>query len=319
LDAATLDNYGYPIAPNKKLILVVVLLLSMIIPAGIIFLKNVSKTTISNREEIAKLTSIPVLGIVGHLNKSDNLIVHHKPKSAIAEAFRSVRTNLQFFGSHDKKKIILITSSVGSEGKSFFSINMASVLTMQNNRVVIVGLDLRKPKIFQDFNLSNQYGVSSYLIGKKSIDEILQKTKFENLDVITAGPIPPNPAELISKKEMQLLFDELETRYDYIIIDTPPLGIVSDAFILMNHSHINIYIIRENYSKHEFIRSLNDLYEEEKLKNICIVLNDSDFRRAYGYGYGHHYGYLNGGSGYYDEDHAQLPFYKRMFKKKTEA
>src|SRR6185436_12385011 len=137
LDAATLDNYGFPIAPNKKLIIVVVLLLSIIIPAGIIFVKNVSKTTISNREEISKLTSIPVLGVVGHLNRSDNLIVHHKPKSAIAESFRSVRTNLQFFGVHDKKKIILITSSVGSEGKSFFSINLASVLTMQNNRVVI--------------------------------------------------------------------------------------------------------------------------------------------------------------------------------------
>jgi tyrosine-protein kinase Etk/Wzc len=319
LDAATLENYGFPVAPNKKMIIAAVFLLSIIIPCGIIFVKNVSKTTVSNREEIAKLTSIPVLGIVGHLNKSDNLIVHHKPKSAIAEAFRSVRTNLQFFGTHEKKKIILITSSVGSEGKSFFSINLASVLAMQNSKVVIVGLDLRKPKIYQDFNLSNQAGISSYLIGKKSIDEVLQKTKFENLDVITAGPIPPNPAELISKKEMQVLFDELSARYDYVIVDTPPLGIVSDAFILMNHSHINIYIIRENYSKHEFIRSLNDLYEEEKLKDICIVLNDSDFRQAYGYGYGHHYGYLNGGSGYYDEDHAHLPFYKRIFKKKTQA
>jgi tyrosine-protein kinase Etk/Wzc len=319
LDQASLDNYGYPVAPNKKAIIAVVLLLALIIPSGIIFLKNVSKNTISNREEIAKLTSIPVLGVVGHLSKSDNLIVQHKPKSAIAEAFRSVRTNLQFFGTHERKKIILVTSSVGSEGKSFFSINLASVLSMQNNRVVIVGLDLRKPKIYQDFNLSNQIGVSSYLIGKKSIDEILQKTKVENLDVITAGPIPPNPAELISKKEMQVLLDELAMRYDYVIVDTPPLGIVSDAFILMNHSHINIYIIRENYSKHEFIRSLNDLYEEEKLKNICIVLNDSDFRRAYGYGYGHHYGYLNGGSGYYDEDAHRQPFYKRIFKKKTEA
>ncbi|MEO5570899.1 MAG: polysaccharide biosynthesis tyrosine autokinase [Bacteroidia bacterium] len=319
LDYATLDNYGYPVAPNKKLILAVVALLSLLIPSVLIFVKNISKATISNREEIGKITNIPVLGVIGHLSKSDNLIVHHKPKSAMAEAFRSVRTNLQFLGTSDKRKIILITSSVGSEGKSFFSINLASVLTLQNNKVVIVGLDLRKPKIYQDFNLSNSIGVSNYLIGKNSVDEILQKSKFENLDVITAGPIPPNPAELISKNEMKVLFEELSTRYDYIIVDTPPLGIVSDAFILMNHSHINIYIIRENYSKHEFIRSLNELYEEEKLKNICIVLNDSDFKRSYGYGYGHHYGYLNGGSGYYEEDSHQ-PFYKKIFKsKKTEA
>jgi len=318
LDPAMLDNYGYPVAPNKKVIIVVVFLLSLVIPSGIIFLKSVSKTTISNREEIGKLTSIPVLGIVGHLSKSDNLIVQHKPKSAIAEAFRSVRTNLQFFGSHEKKKIILITSSVGGEGKSFFSINLASVLAMQNSKVVIIGLDLRKPKIYQDFDLSNQIGISSYLIGKKSIDEVLQKTKVDNLDVITAGPIPPNPAELISKNEINILFDELSRRYDYVIVDTPPLGIVSDAFLLMNHSHINIYIVRENYSKHEFIRSLNDLYEEEKLKDICIVLNDSDFRRAYGYGYGHHYGYLNNGSGYYDNEHGKKSFFKRIFSRKGE-
>lgn len=315
LDQSSIDNFGFPVAPNKKLILAVVALLALIIPSLIIFIKSVSKSTVSNREEITKLTNIPVLGVVGHVRKSDNLVVTHKPKSAIAEAFRSLRTNLQFFGTTDRKKIILITSSVGSEGKSFVSLNLASVLAMQNNKVVIVGFDLRKPKLFQDFNFSNDIGASSYLIGKANLDQIIQKTPIANLDLISAGPIPPNPAELISKEETKKMFEELSQRYDYVLVDTPPIGIVSDAFVLMNFSHINVYIIRENYSKHEYIKSLNDLYEEGKLNNTCIILNDSDFRKAYGYGYGHNYGYLNGGSGYYDNGPDTRPFYKRIFSK----
>lgn len=316
LDPATLDNYGLPVAPNKKLILALVFLLTLIIPIGIIVIKLFSKTTISNREEIAKLTKIPILGVVGHLRKSDNLIVNHKPKSAIAEAFRSLRTNLQFFGTKEKRKIILVTSSVGGEGKSFISINLASVLAMQNNKVVIVGFDMRKPKIYQDFNLPNDIGVSTYLIGKASLDGIITKSSVPNLDIITSGPIPPNPAELISKEETNLFFEELSKRYDYIIVDTPPIGIVSDAFVLMNYSHINIYIIRENYSKHEFIKTLNELYTEGKLTHTSIILNDSDFRRAYGYGYGHNYGYLNNGSGYYDDDHDSKSLIKRIFRRR---
>ncbi|MFI5219805.1 MAG: GumC family protein, partial [Bacteroidia bacterium] len=312
LDEASL--FDEPVAPNKKLLLAIALLLSVIIPVLFIIFNNLLKTTVSNREEITRLTDVPVIGVIGHLKKSDNLVVSHKPKSAISEAFRSVRTNLQFFGAREQKKIILITSSVGGEGKSFVSINLASVLAMQNFKVVIVGLDLRKPKLFQDFNLNNESGMSNFLIGQTSLDSIIRKTHVENLDLISSGPVPPNPAELISKKEMSEFFEELSKRYDYIIVDTPPLGIVSDAMQLMVYSHINVYIIRENFSKHDFIKSLNELYEEGKLKNICVILNDSGFSKRYGYSYGHNYGYMNGGSGYYDEEHRES-FFKKVFRR----
>jgi capsular exopolysaccharide synthesis family protein len=312
LDEASL--FDEPVAPNKKMLLVIALLLSVIIPVLFIIFGNLLKTTVSNREEITRLTDVPVIGVIGHLNKSDNLVVSHKPKSAISEAFRSVRTNLQFFGARDQKKIILITSSVGGEGKSFVSINLASVLAMQNFKVIIIGLDLRKPKLFQDFNLNNESGMSNYLIGQASLDSIIHKTHVPNLDLISSGPVPPNPAELISNKEMSEIFEELTKRYDYIIVDTPPLGIVSDAMQLMAYSHINVYIIRENFSKHDYIKSLNELYEEGKLKNICVILNDSGFSKRYGYSYGHNYGYMNGGSGYYEEDHKES-FFKKIFRR----
>lgn len=311
-EASLLDE---PVAPNKKLVLFIAFLLAIITPVLIVIFRSLVKSTVSSREEITRLTDVPVIGVIGHLNKSDNLVVSHKPKSAISEAFRSVRTNLQFFGTREQKKVILITSSVGAEGKSFITINLASVIAMQNFKVVMVGLDMRKPKLFQDFNISNDTGVSSYLIGQATLDQIIRKTSVNNLDLISSGPIPPNPAELISKKEMGVFFEELGKRYDYILVDTPPLGIVSDAMLLMNYSNINVYIIRENFSKHEYVKSLNELYEEGKLKNISIILNDSNFSKRYGYSYGHNYGYMNGGSGYYDDEHHRAPFFKRIFQK----
>lgn len=311
-EASLLDE---PVAPNKRLVVIFAILLSLIVPVLIIVFRNFVRSTISSREEIARLTDIPVIGVIGHLKKSDNLVVTHKPKSAIAEAFRSVRTNLQFFGAREQKKIILITSSVGSEGKSFISINLASVIAMQNFKVAVVGLDMRKPKLYQDFNLSNETGMSSYLIGQATLDQVIHKTTVPNLDLISSGPVPPNPAELISKEEMGVFFEELSKRYDYIIVDTPPLGIVSDAMQLMKYSHINVYIIRENFSKHEYVKSLNELYEEGKLKNTSVILNDSDFSKRYGYGYGHNYGYMNGGSGYYDDEHRSESFFKKILRR----
>lgn len=311
-EAMLLDE---PVAPNTKLVFGIALALSIILPVIFIVFQKLFKTTVSSRDEVASLTAIPITGVVGHLNKPDNKAVLHKPKSAIAEAFRSIRTNLQFFVNGNEKKVILITSSVSGEGKSFVSINLATVFALQNNRVILVGLDLRKPKLYEDFGLDNQTGVSSYLIRNKSLDQIIHKTEIENLDIIPSGPIPPNPAELISKPEMKTFFDELKLRYDIIIIDTPPLGIVSDALQLMAYSNINLYIVRENFSKLEFIRSLEEMRVEGKIKNMSIIINDADFSKQYGYGYGHNYGYIKGGTGYYDSDQNGTPFFKRIFRK----
>jgi len=301
LDEASLAEE--PVEPNKKVVLLFALFAAIIVPLILVFVIKFLKTTVSSREEIARLTNIPILGVVGHGTKNDNLFVQHHPKSRIAEAFRSVRTNLQFFGSRSGNKIILITSSVGGEGKSFATINLASVFALQNYKVVIVGLDLRKPKLFNDFNITNDNGVSSYLIGRAELDELIMPTGIQNLDIIPSGPVPPNPSELISKPEMATMFEELAKKYDYIFVDTPPVGIVSDALQLMHYSHINVYVVRENYSRKDYITALNEQFEEGKFKNLSILLNDSTLGKGYGYAYGAGYGYGNG-SGYYDDDFA---------------
>jgi len=212
-------------------------------------------------------------------------VVHHKPKSSIAEAFRSIRTNLIFFGMSEKNNVILITSSVGGEGKSFTAINLASVLALQNNRVIIVALDLRKSQLNIDFGIDNGKGVSTYLSGQSSIDEIIHTTKVTNLDFISSGPVPPNPAELISKPECGRLIAELKHHYDYVIIDTPPIGIVADALLIMKHSDINIFILRQNYSRKENLKVLNEYQRKDALKNVSILFNDAGRSHTYGYGY----------------------------------
>ena len=288
-----------PVEPNKKIIVAVILLLTMIIPTTIITAKSLLRNTVLNRDDIGIHTEVPVIGVVGHSDETLNLVVSQRPKSAIAEAFRTIRTNLQYYGQGDGCKTILITSSVGGEGKSFITLNLAGIIAMQQQKVVVLGLDLRKPKLFNDFGWKNDMGASNYLVGAHTLDQVIRKTENPFLDIIISGPTPPNPAELLSKPLMGEMLAELKKRYDFIVIDTPPIGVVSDAFILLNQSDVNLYVVRQGYSRLEFLKTLDDLYTEGKIPNASIVLNDSDF--STGSGYGHHYGYLDGNAGYYDE------------------
>lgn len=311
LDEASVNDK--PVIPSNKAVLIITCMLAFFVPLIILLLKGYLKNTISNREDVEKLTKIPIIGVVGHLSDGERLIVAKKPKSSIAEAFRSIRANLMFFGLADQHKIVMITSSVGGEGKSFSTLNLATVLSLQNHKVIIVGMDLRKPQLVQDLGISNDKGVSTFLIGKISMDDVICKTNIENLDIIPSGPVPPNPAELLAKKETKDLLEKLKDRYDYIIIDTPPVGIVSDAMMLMNYADINVFILRENYSKKQYIKTINEYYTQGKVKNLCILLNDAGLNQHYGYGYGYSYGYH--GYGYYDEEKRKPGFFKRMFGK----
>jgi tyrosine-protein kinase Etk/Wzc len=311
LDEASLNEK--PVIPNNKAVLIITLILALIIPAVVILLQSYLKNTISNREDIEKLTKIPIIGVVGHLTNGGRAIVASKPKSSITEAFRSIRANLMFFGLADQHKIVLITSSVGGEGKSFSTLNLATVLSLQHHKVIIVGMDLRKPQLIQDLGVENNEGVSTLLIGHSTVDKVIQKTNVPGLDIITSGPIPPNPAELLAKKETIQLLDSLKSRYDYILIDTPPVGIVSDAMMLMNYADINVFILRENYSKKEYIKTINDYYAQGKVRNLCILLNDAGANQRYGYGYGYSYGYY--GYGYYDEEKDERGMFKRIFSR----
>ena len=317
-DNKVLDNAAVndiPVIPNKKAIFFIAILLAGILPVLFITLYSFLRNTISNRDDVEKMTHIPIIGVVGHLSNGDRLVVSSKPKSSISEAFRSIRANLMFFGLADQHKIVLITSSVGGEGKSFSTLNLATVLSLQHHRVVIVGMDLRKPQLVQDLEVDNTTGVSTYLIGKSTLESVIRKTKIPGLDIIPAGPIPPNPAELLAKKETTCLLNELRSMYDYIIIDTPPVGIVSDAMMLMSLADVNIFMLRENYSKKDYIKTINDYYSQGKIKNLCIILNDAGANQRYGYGYGYSYGYY--GYGYYDDERNARRSFRNFFKRKN--
>ncbi len=313
LDKACLGDK--PVSPNKFLLLALLFIFTLLIPGAYILGKTIFKSTIQNRDDVTKLTSVPVLGIVGHSEDKSNLVVNNRPKSPIAEAFRTLRTNMQYYGLGNESKVITITSSVGGEGKSFITLNLATIIAMQGKKVLMIGLDLRKPKLFDDLDIKNTIGASNYLSATATLEDIVKSTKVNGLDFIAAGPIPPNPAELLSKKNLQDLIEKAKANYDYVIIDTPPLGVVSDALLIMPFSDINLYIVRQGYSRIEFIKSLNELYEEGKFKNLSIVLNDSDFSHTYGYGYGHNYGYISGNEEYYGEVASNKWSFKRLFKK----
>lgn len=296
LDPAITSHH--PVEPNKKMIILLALLAGLFIPTLLISVKSFLSNTISHREEVEQLSPVPVAGVIGHVKSDSRLVVAAQPKSAIAEAFRSIRANLMFMGLAQKNKIILITSSVGGEGKSFCSLNLASVLALQGHSVVLVGLDLRKPQLYRELEVPNHHGISNYLSHQATLESIITPTKHQHLHFISSGPVPPNPAELLSQPAATALLQLLRQRYDYVVIDTPPVGIVADAMSLMGEADIALFILRERYSKKEYLKMINQYYHQGVARQMCLLLNDAGLHKTYGYGYGgQYYGY-----GYYDEE-----------------
>jgi capsular exopolysaccharide synthesis family protein len=183
-----------------------------------------------------------------------------------------------------------LTSSVSGEGKTFCTMNLATIFAMSNKKTVIVGLDLRKPKLFDDFKIDNIIGSVNYLIGQKSLDHIIQKTHIPNLDLITSGPVPPNPAELIISESMKEMIEELKLKYDYIILDTPPVGLVADALELAQYCDATLYVVRQGVTKKGMLSVVNEKHKRGELHNISIILNDFLNKSKYGYNYGYGYG-----------------------------
>ena len=286
--------------PNKQINYVIAGVIGFLIPTLIIILLFLLNTNITSIEDVEFLSKIPILGVVG--KSSSILSVFEKSKSPVSESFRSIRSNLEFIYKKQKQasssKTILVTSSVSGEGKTFTAINIASLYAIGGGKTVLVGLDLRKPKIFDDFNLHNDFGAVNYLVKNKTLSEITQKTHIPNLDLITSGPIPPNPSELLISSEMNDFVAELKEQYDYIVFDTPPLGLVTDALDLTRFSDANIYMVRQDYTKKRMLGLINNKYESKEIKNLSFVLNY--FKPKVGHGYGYGYGVY--GNGYHELD-----------------
>ncbi|HOV83262.1 MAG TPA: polysaccharide biosynthesis tyrosine autokinase [Paludibacteraceae bacterium] len=290
IDAAYTGNL---VAPRRLIIFLIALILGIAFPVGIIYLKEILNNTITDRKEFQKLVQVPYLGSIGLTKELDKIVVQEGKTAPIAEMFRLIRTNLQFMLPDKKSPVILITSTISGEGKTFVAVNLAMSFALMKKKVILIGLDIRNPMLDEYLQLPKDKGITIFLSDSNcQIKDIIHPSGIHPyLDVIMAGPIPPNPAELLMNSRLDELIDELRKQYDYIILDTSPIGIVSDTFLLDRISDINICIARQNYSPREVCHLINTTYESKKFKNMAVILNGTDNISSYGYGlYKYHYG-----------------------------
>lgn len=295
------------IRPNKRKIAYFFLLGGVILALGIVFVRHTFFYRIQSIDELKKFTTHPVLGQIPLLKSKEReyLIVDKDPKSAITESFRAIRTNLQYLPVDSQSKVLLVTSFSPGEGKTFCSVNIATILAKAGKRVLLLEMDLHKPKVQLAFKMESQIGVTSVLIGKSEVAESIRKTGIEEIDVILSGPIPPNASELLLSNHMEKLFEYGRANYDYVIVDTPPIGMITDALVLTKYTDVTLFVVNTKFAQKQVIRIINEIIENNQFKNFGFILNGVKQRKApyylynYGYGYGYGYGYSYGyGYGY---------------------
>lgn len=293
-----------PIKPQKVLIIAAGLMIGLILSVVFLLIRYIAHNKIAGIRELEKLINIPVLGAIPNFKSSESeetsLVVHKNTTSSLGEALRTIRTNLDFVNGKAGSKVISITSTVSGEGKTFVASNLGAIMAMTGKKVCVVDIDMRKPKVHRAFgNKVSADGVSTILAGKSKVKSSIQKTSIENLFFVAAGPIPPNPSELLLQSEFDDLIDKLKKEFDIVMLDTPPVGLVTDGRLVMRKSDVQIYIVRADYSKRSFTKVVNDLKATGRYSNLTSILNAIDNTPVYGYGYG--YGY-----GYYEEEKSKV-------------
>jgi capsular exopolysaccharide synthesis family protein len=298
-----------PIKPQRRIIQIAALLIGLLLPTFFILLKELLNDKIGMRSDIEKITEAPILGEIGHSLSDQPLIVNKTSRSLTTEQFRILRSNLQYIIGKHEKAVIMVTTSFSGEGKSFISTNMAAVLALTDKKTIILEFDLRKPKILEGLEMNKKPGISNYITGNKELEEIIiPVANTENLFVLPCGPIPPNPAELLLSKRMDELFEKLKQQFDYLVIDTAPVGMVSDALTLGKFADCTLYVTRQNYTLKRQIGLIDEMYTGKKLPHISIVFNDVKTPTGGGYYYGSYsYGYgeknkKNRNDYYYEDD-----------------
>ena len=285
---------GGPIKPRTTRNYAFAFMLGLIIPGLSLVLINLFNNKVTGEDDIATLTGLPVAGHIIHSIQGQQSVVLNDPQSLVAEAFRSLRTRMQFFTKTTPSPVVLITSSMAAEGKSFSSLNLAAAYSLSGRKTVLVGFDMRKPGIYQEFGLKNNSGVSTYLSGRDGIEDIIQHSGHDNLWVIAAGPIPPNPSELAASERTALLFAALKERYDHIVVDSAPMGLVSDTSALAALADITLVVVRHNVTVKPMLANTLADARQNGLTNISLLINDiSRSSTFYGglYKYGNAYGY----------------------------
>ena len=277
-----------PISPNRLVTLALALMAALMLPLLLVYMKDLFTTKFSNQEELEEISQVPFIGHIHHNRHNAQLVVKDGKTSSIVELFRYIRNNLQFLLNKEEDKVILVTSSVSGEGKSFISTNIASSFALLGRRVALVGMDIRSPKLAQMLDLNEMPGVTSYLSQSNvTLDQIAQPCKeVKGLDVFVGGAIPPNPSELLLGDRVKDFFRDLREQYDVIIVDSAPVAQVSDSFALDKYSNATVYVTRANYTKRTLIKFMNRIAANKQLKNMCVVLNDTKPSNDNTYGYG---------------------------------
>lgn len=293
--------------PNKTKINNTYSFFGLALGVMIVLLRVIFFTTLQTIEELKEATSLPILGELPFVRNmlSTGMVVDVDPKSRAAEAFRTLRTNLQYLNVDKGSKVVLITSNSPGEGKTFASINMAAILAKAGKKVLLLELDLHKPRVQKALEMDPDVGISTVIIGQTSIIEGIKHTTIENLDVILSGPMPPNPSEMILSDKLKEIIDFGKENYDYVVIDTPPAGLISDSIYLMQYADISLFVLNTKFATKRIVRGINELIENNNIQHFSFILNGVRRKRAryyynkYGYGYGGGYGYgYGGGYGY---------------------
>jgi tyrosine-protein kinase Etk/Wzc len=287
-----------PVSPDRKNIYTMYFLLGLLLPTGFVVLRELLQDKINGKADVEKYTTAPILGEIGHSETDKALVVTQNSRRLISEQFRIIRTNLQYIISKVDRPVIMVTSSFSGEGKSFVSTNMGAVMALSGKKTVIMEFDIRKPKILAGLELKRKMGITNYIIGKASFSELPIKVNgVDDLYVIPCGPIPPNPSEILLDARMDELMKEVTEHFDVVIMDTAPIGLVSDAIALNRFSNCTLYITRQGYTFRKQLGLLEDLYVNKKMPGLCVLINDVKADGYYGGYYGGGYGYY-GGYGY---------------------
>lgn len=290
-------QYMGKVSPKSSMIMLIALILGLAIPAGVIFIVNFMRYKIEGHDDVAKLTSLPILADIAVANETAktkaDIVVHENQNNQMEEVFRSLRTNLQFIMA-ENEKVVLFTSSTSGEGKTFTAANLAVSFALLDKKVVLVGLDIRKPRLAELFEINDhQHGITNLLTQPDPTaadvkKQILKSGISNNLDILMAGPIPPNPAELVARKSLDHVIDILKETYDYVLIDSAPVGLVTDTLQIGRVANATVFLCRADYTPKEAFGYINDLAKEKKLPNMCVVINGIDMsKKKYGYYYGY--------------------------------
>ena len=290
-------QYMGKVSPKNSMIMLIALILGLAIPAGVIFIVNFMRYKIEGHDDVAKLTSLPIIADVAVASETAktkaDIVVHENQNNQMEEVFRSLRTNLQFIMA-ENEKVVLFTSSTSGEGKTFTAANLAVSFALLDKKVVLVGLDIRKPRLAELFEINDhQHGITNLLTQPDPTaadvkKQILKSGISNNLDILMAGPIPPNPAELVARKSLDQVIDILKETYDYVLIDSAPVGLVTDTLQIGRVANATVFLCRADYTPKEAFGYINDLAKEKKLPNMCVVINGIDMsKKKYGYYYGY--------------------------------